>query len=296
MGLSHPLFLKQMNKEHLPEPFSVVYKTLEAGPKQAHQHHFFELVYIVSGTGLQCINKNHFAYHEGHMFLITPEDCHSFEVHSTTGFFFLRFNNIYLKQDGLGMENIRQLEYILQNANHRPGCILRNQTDKQLVKPMVEAIIREEVNRDPYNRELIRHLVNTLIVVVARNIAKYQQLDVSEHSETRAMEILQYIQSNIYEPDKLRAEHIGQQFSISTAYLSRYFKLHMGQNMQDYINRYKITLIEHRLRHSDKRINEIADEFSFTDESHFNKFFRKNSGQSPTAFRKSGRKTEASLA
>jgi AraC-like DNA-binding protein len=34
------------------------------------------------------------------------------------------------------------------------------------------------------------------------------------------------------------------------------------------------------------RMNEIASEMGFTDESHLNKFFRKQRGMSPTAYRK----------
>ena len=30
------------------------------------------------------------------MFLITPQDCHSFDIHTTTKFFFIRFNDIYI--------------------------------------------------------------------------------------------------------------------------------------------------------------------------------------------------------
>jgi hypothetical protein len=38
---------------------------------------------------------------------------------------------------------------------------------------LIEAILREHANKDLYNDELIIQLVNTLIVVVARNIAKF---------------------------------------------------------------------------------------------------------------------------
>ena len=36
-----------------------------------------------------------------------------------------------------------------------------------------------------------------------------------------------------------------------------------------------------------EKINEIAEELGFTDESHLSKFFRKNKGCSPSSFRKS---------
>lgn len=45
-------------------------------------------------------------------------------------------------------------------------------------------------------------------------------------------------------------------------------------------------MIEHRLRRSDMRMGGIVQELGFTDESHLNKFFRKQKGMSPTAFRK----------
>lgn len=275
-----------MIKENLHEPFSIVYKTLDECPKEGHQHNFFELVYIISGTGRQCINQNKFSYHAGHLFLITPEDCHSFDIETTTEFFFLRFNDIYIKNGTLLAENIPRLEYILHNANHQPGCILKNQTDKGLVKPMVEAIIREQQNRDVYNQELVQQLVNTLIIVVARNIAKYLPAEVKTAQEEKAMDILQYIQGNIYYPEKLKVEHISSNFGISNAYLGRYFKKHTNETMQQYITSYKTKLISHRLQFSDKRINEIAHEFGFTDESHLNKYFRKQQGSSPKEYRK----------
>lgn len=278
-----------MHKENLYEPFEIVFKELNECPKKAHEHNFFELVYIVSGTGQQCINKNKFPYHKGHLFLITPDDCHSFEIEETTQFLFIRFNNIYIKNSALQPDNIQKLEFILQHANHQPGCILTNQVDKTLVEPIINALIREYVNRDLYNKELIRQLVNTLIVIVARNIAKSLPEKINEQSEEKAMDILQYIQSNIYNPERLTAEHLGITFGISESYLGRYFKKHANETLQDYLMQYKLKLIENRLLHSDMRIGEIAREFGFTDDSHLNRIFKKYRSASPSHFRKAHR-------
>lgn len=274
-----------MIRENLHEPFSITCKTIDECPKQEHRHNFFELVYICAGTGRQCINQNSFDYGPGHLFLITPEDCHSFDIATTTSFFFLRFNNIYLKDKGPQRQHIERLEYILQNANHRPGCILKHKSDKGLVQPVVEAIIREYEEKDLYNKELVQQLVNTLIVVVARNIARQLPEQVNPGTEEKARDILRYVQTNIYYPEKLKAGTISERFGISEAYLGRYFKKHTQETLQQYIHLYRTRLIEHRLQYSDKRMNEIAGEFGFTDLSHFNKFFRKQHGISPKAYR-----------
>jgi len=275
-----------MKKENLHKPFEIIYQELDESPLlQEHEHSFFELVYIVSGSGLQCINNNVFDYHNGHLFLITPQDCHSFDVKETTKFFFIKFNDIYIKSNMLHSDNIQRLEFILDNANHKPGCILRNQSDKNFVRPLIEAILREHINKDLYNHELITQLVNTLIIVVARNIAKILPEKVNSCSEARTLDILQYIQSNIYYPEKLRAKTVANHFGISEFYLGRYFKKHTNETMQQYIINYRLKLIETRLLFSDLRINEIAFELGFTDESHMNKLFRKYRNISPTEFR-----------
>ena len=219
------------------------------------------------------------------MFLITPTDCHSFEVMETTTFFFLRFNDIYVRQSGLSSGKIRNLEFILQNANHKPGCILKNLVDKKLVEPLVDAVLRENESPDLYNQELIHQYVNTLIVLVARNIAKFLHIDLNENTNQQTADILNFIQANIYYPEKLRTEYLCSRFTISVNYLGKYFKQQTGSTLQRYITGYRQNLIEHRLIHSDKRLGEIADEFGFTDESHLNKFFKNNKGLSPKSFR-----------
>jgi YesN/AraC family two-component response regulator len=130
-------------------------------------------------------------------------------------------------------------------------------------------------------------------VVVARNIAKYLPKMVNEYTDARILQILQYIQHHVREPGKLRAEVIGANFGLSAHYLGKYFKKHTEENLQQYINKCGQTLIEHRLKHSDMRINEIAHLLGFTDESHVNKFFKKNTGVSPLVYRRNSRQAAA---
>ena len=67
---------------------------------------------------------------------------------------------------------------------------------------MIEAIIREYVNRNLYSKEIITQLINTIIIVVARNIAMFLPQQVDECSDDKSLDILQYIQANIYQTDK----------------------------------------------------------------------------------------------
>ena len=102
-----------MKRENLHQPFEISFSELDESQLKEHDHTFFELVYILSGTGIQWINNNRFPYHDGHLFMITPGDMHSFDIHTTTKFVYIKFNDIYIHSAIFGTENIQRLEFIL---------------------------------------------------------------------------------------------------------------------------------------------------------------------------------------
>ncbi|WP_334126955.1 AraC family transcriptional regulator [Empedobacter brevis] len=131
-----------------------------------------------------------------------------------------------------------------------------------------------------YSEDLVRHLVNAVIVISARNIAIIKPQDITPNTDIRLLQILDYIQEHIRRPELLRIAVIAENFGLSPTYLGSYFRKQCDESIQHYISSYRIRLIEHRLRFSDKRVHEIADEFGFADESHINKFFKRHKGLS----------------
>lgn len=277
-----------MHTQHLFQPFDIEVIASAECPMKTHKHSFFELVYTISGKGAHHVNGNVFPYAGDNLFLLKPMDIHFFVVEEFTSFLFIRFNNIYLQgqmvkdeRNPLG-EWIHKLEYIFEN--HRgDGCIIQNPHDKPLARAVIDALRREYAEGQLLQKELVQQLTNTLITLVARNISR-DYMDKS--TDNTALRIISYIHQNIYDPSKLKAEHIAAHFNLSLHYVGEYFKKEAGENLQQYIIHYKLSLVEARLRHSDMRLNEIAGELGFTDESHLTKTFKKYKGVTPTQFRK----------
>jgi AraC-like DNA-binding protein len=279
-----------MARENLYQPFECQLQELDRFPKTERQNNFFELIYVLAGNGRQFVNDNEFYYKPGNLFLLTPQDVYSFEIAGKTQFFFIRFNEIFIRtnkaknyDDG---DWLHRMKFILENASHQPGCILKNQTDKPVVRELIESIIREQTNQQLFYNKIIGQIVNTVIIIVARNIALRLPEKIKENSEEAVLGILHYIHQNIYQPEKLKAQKMSRELGISLNYLGRYFKKHTGESMQQYIINYKLKLVETRLLHSDMRINEIAYELNFTDESHLNRIFKKYKQVNPSEYRK----------
>jgi AraC family transcriptional regulator, L-rhamnose operon regulatory protein RhaS len=125
--------------------------------------------------------------------------------------------------------------------------------------------------------------MKTMIAILVRNLVGQTTRPVLKES---AEAIMLYVKQNIYSPSKLTIEHLADVFNYAPEYISIFFKKHTGESLKQYIIKHKIKLIEARLMYSQLSLSGIADEFGYTDESHFCKQFRKYTGSTPTQFRK----------
>lgn len=273
-----------MKKENIDQLVKVEYYKTEDCPVKNHLFSFFQMVYVISGSGFFKINNNITTYKSGSLILLTPNDHHSFEISDTTEFLFVKFSERYIRE--YNWNNINCIECLLYHASHLSGCILGNKPDEFLVKSIVDSLLHGMKHNDLYNEDLTLHYVNALIVIAARNISKMKPANAHINADKRILAIIDYIQGNIHDPQLLKASVIGQKFGLSETYLGSYFKNQCGETIQHFISNYKMRLIEHRLMFSDMRINEIVSEFGFADESHLNKFFKKRHQISLTEFRK----------
>lgn len=252
------------------------------------QFNFFELVYVISGVGIHTVNGNRFSYSSGDLFLITPNDCHGFDLEGICEFMVIRFGEGYVRE--YQWKSIDHIECLLYYASHLSGSVIVHHDDGKMVGLLVENLKQTTEHEAMYSEDLIRHLVNAVIVIAARNMAIIRSQEVSSNSDLRILQILDYIQENIYDPVQLKIVVIAEKFGLSPTYLGSYFRKQCNESIQQYISSYRIRLIEHRLRFSDKRVHEIADEFGFADESHINKFFKRHNGLSLRGYRDSCRR------
>lgn len=273
-----------MARENIHQSLEVYYEKVSECPLRDRRFNFFEMVYVISGTGKHTVNGNTFAFRKADLFLITPKDCHEFDIEGTCEFMIIRFGENYIRE--YQWKSIDHIECLLYYASHLPGSLLVNTDDRAMVASLMDNL-QQITRHDPlYGEDLTRHLVNAMIVIATRNIAIVMPQNSTQHPDARLLQLLDYIQEHIRRPELLKVAVMAEKFGLSATYLGSYFRKQCNESLQQYIASYRIRLIEHRLRFSDKRVHEIADEFGFTDESHINKFFKKHKGSSLKAYRK----------
>lgn len=277
-----------MQRYLLHTPFSIYHFEADKWNHPVHKHSYFEIIFILKGNGKHNINGNTFDYTEGDIFLLGPEDYHSFEINAITEFCFVRFNDsIHQKQvgekGGLWQQIVNTLLY---TSSQGRGTIVHNKQDKKKLFALLAVLEEENENQDSKYFDSIRtSLMQSMLIILARNL--FEQAPPSNPLTKDSVEaILVYIKQHIYSPSKLTIEHLAEVFNYSPDYISIFFKRHTGESLKQYITKYKMKLIEIRLLYSQLTVGEIADEFGYIDESHFCKQFKKFTGTTPTAFRK----------
>lgn len=270
----------------------ITIKELISNHSDLHKHNFFEMIYVLDGSGIHNINNNRFEFTKGDVFLLTPEDAHTFEVDAFTKFcivdftkgFFLK--NRRLDETKAGISDLyRQLEFIFHNHHNVKGGIVHN-SDKVIFKALINQLIKEKNKKQFFDEIIIQDIIFLLLHLIARNIQEnISTFSKKENPKSRVHEITAYIQQHIYDNELLKISSIATWFGKSPDHLTRYFKAETGSTIKDYTIRYKLNLVKTRLKFSELTIAEIADELNFTDESHLNKTFKSVFGQTAKQYK-----------
>ncbi len=95
--------------------------------------------------------------------------------------------------------------------------------------------------------------------------------------------VIMYINDEL-ETD-LTVESIAGSFHISTSHLSRIFREHVGITLVEYLNVRRVEESQYYLRHTNKNITSISEQFHFCNQSYFTRIFKKYTGVTPKHFR-----------
>ena len=284
-----------MQTSHLYTDFELTVKKLSPNNSPRHRHSYFEIIYVLRGSGIHIINDNKFLYSDGDLFLLTPDDTHSLQTKISSAFCIIDFTKSFFggqnRAKGCYTDNelqlFEKLEYIFHNYNRRPGNVAFEKNDKLFLKELIDRLIWEKENNLFGHENIFSDIIFLLLHLIERYMREHLIFPLaSKRSQNTIHEIVNYIHYNIYDKDKVTVKNIGEVFHKSPDHISNYFKQQTGITLKDYITNYKLELIKNRLLYSDLTVSEIATEFVFTDESHLNKTFKKNFRMSANAFRK----------
>lgn len=144
-------------------------------------------------------------------------------------------------------------------------------------------------NEDEFSRDIILAGINSLLTYAERFYKRQfiNRKPLAGKTVTEFNRILQtFIQEGSLGNGLPSVSELASQLHLSRRYLTDLLKIETGKTAQDLIRIALIGEAKNRLRIDDKTVSEIAYALGFENMSYFSRLFKKETGLSPTAFKK----------
>lgn len=165
--------------------------------------------------------------------------------------------------------------------------------EKEIVSGIVHSIEREySANLDEYSRTLILSNLELLLNHCNRFYGR-QFITRSSANKDVLVRFEEFLKTNIVDSDLENigipsVKQIAEEMGYSPSYLSDLLKKETGKTTQDHIQLCLIEKAKHLLRRTDEPIYKIAYQLGFEYPTHFSKFFKAQTGETPNSYRKTG--------
>jgi len=246
---------------------------------ELHRHNFYFILAVEKGSGMHEIDFVKYKVKDHSLFILRPGQVHRLELKAGSKGFLLEFDTaFYQPKDTLAdkrwkkaigknhcqaeAKNFGRLHVLLQQLSGEFSA-------KQ--EAYLEAI---KANLDLFFIEYVRQSDNP------NQAAKTE----SSYTQERFEELLRLLETHIAAMKNV--SDYTALLNLSAYQLNSITKSSVGKTVSDLINEQIVLEAKRYLLATSSQVKEIADRLGYEDPSYFVRFFKKQTGYSPEAFRK----------
>jgi AraC-like DNA-binding protein/mannose-6-phosphate isomerase-like protein (cupin superfamily) len=245
-----------------------------------HKHSFFEICYVVDGTGFYEEGVHRLPIGPGTLFMSRPRQKH--QIISDEGLYllFVAFELIPSQSSEEGVLRYQLLEksrtFLIPQAQNLPSVLLWFALLKQVGS--VRRFFDDGV------LGLACALMSSFENVFTDQRGSNQTSAVQPSSSTLVHRAKLYIRDNLSQ--ELKLSHVAEYLHVSPRHLSRLFGKELGQSYSTYVRRERVRQAVTLLMTTDWSIKRIAEETGFDTVHYFTTVFKAEMGEPPGQFLK----------
>lgn len=244
-----------------------------------HKHDFYFVLAVFEGKGLHEIDFIAYPVHNHSVFILRPGQVHQLELSAGSTGFLMEFDlSFYQPKKTI-------TEHRWNKASSKNYCEVEAARFGKLLG-YLSAIHNEYYAKQEGFTEAVKANLDLFFIEYTRqsrnpgSIAKTE----SGYKQERFEELTRLLEANILSMKNV-SEYAGL-LNLSPYQLNSITKAAVGKTVSDLINEQIILEAKRYLLATPYQVKEIADHLGFEDPSYFIRFFKKQSGFSPDAFRK----------
>ncbi len=264
-------------------------------PGTFHEHSFFEIAYVYSGTVQNFIGENHFALNAGDVLILAPHTKHAVFTYTDdtiminmlirSSTFDQHFMQVLPKNDLLSQFFAKTL----YSPSDTPYLLFKTGNDKE-IHDGIRSIYHEYIRNKLYKNTIMVSMMSIFFVTLLRTHEKdviIPSIDAPVMNETTIF-IMQYIQKNYA---TITLTHLSDFFNYSERQLQRIITTATGRSFSENIKKIRMEHAALLLETTNQTIAEIAEELGYYDSSNFRHVFKEYYHITPQKYRSRERST-----
>jgi len=247
-----------------------------------HRHNYFMLYYVRSGSGQHLIDLDNFPLRGNTIYFVGPGQLHSFKpeqdvdglaVSFTDEFFCISESNKTLLYD----TNL----FFAYNSKH-PYQIQDN--DVTEIDWLFKKIEQELHQADRFMPDMVRSLLKMIIVKASRENGKLYPEAPEQRTAQLVRGFLQLLELHFL--THRQVSDYAEMLVITPNHLNEQIKQLTGKSAGEHIRERVVLEAKRYAYYTDASLKETAQYLGFEDESHFSRYFKNETGQTYSEFRK----------
>jgi len=248
-----------------------------------HRHSFYHIVLFTAGKGFHKIDFEQFAVAEGQIYFMIPGQVHSWAFEGAVDGYVLNFSENFLHTFLANDRYLEQFSFLEGIAGH--SVIDLDGAAARQAAQLLQDILAEEQDRALQYRDQQRLKLLELFLCVQRNTALPATGHAARNNDLVMRNFRKLVEQH-YRSLKLPKEYAALLY-ITPNHLNALSNDLLGKPAGEVIRERVLLEAKRLLVNADISISEIAWQLNFADNSYFSKFFKKQTGTTPEAFRKS---------
>lgn len=244
-----------------------------------HRHTFYHLVLFTAGRGSHTVDFAAFTVKPFQVYFMIPGQVHSWHFKGIPEGYVINFSEQFLKSFLLDQHYLDRFSFFSGDSSDSV-CQIPQHVQEEAVRLMETMLKRVAAGGDQLKLWLMEFL---LLVEESCNTRENQPASVSRQKELLFRSFRRLIDQH-YKSIRLPKEYADLLY-ITANHLNALCKEMTGKTAGELIRDRVILESKRLLVNAELSIAEIAYELNFQDNSYFSRFFRKQTGMTPEAFR-----------
>ena len=255
----------------------------------AHRHTYYEIAFIAAGRGTHVIDCRPYPLQPSTLYFLRPDQVHSWN-YGHRGFpagYVLGFSEEFLLSQPHNAAVSRNPELFNDLAAAAALPLTAAQTRRVL--PIIRSIVSEYRAARPDYRSVMQAHLHILLALVHRMLpADAADFMPASRSDSLVRRFTELVSEHVAPRQSVR--DCSRELGVTAGHLAATVRAATGHSPGEIIRRTQTVEAQRLLVHTDLNIAEIAYELGFGDAAYFARFFKRESGLTPGAFRRGARR------